>query len=33
VGAFVANTQFEDLATPANDVEGTVVGVSASFSF
>ncbi|MBL4750913.1 MAG: porin [Amylibacter sp.] len=33
VGAFIANTQFEEVATPADNVEGTVVGVSASFSF
>ena len=33
VGAFVANTKFEEAATPVDDVEGTIVGVSASFSF
>ncbi len=33
VGAFIANTQFEEPGTPADDVEGTIIGVSASFSF
>ena len=33
VGAFIANTQFEEPATPADNVEGTVIGVGASFSF
>jgi len=33
VGAFAANTQYEKATNRADDVEGTLVGVSASFSF
>ena len=33
VGAWIANTKFEEAATPADNVEGTVLGVGASFSF
>lgn len=33
VGAFVADTEFSDIAAPANDIDGTVIGVSAQFSF
>ncbi|KAB7613480.1 porin [Amylibacter sp. SFDW26] len=33
VSAFVANTQFEEAGNPADDVEGTVLGVAAQFSF
>jgi hypothetical protein len=33
VGAFIANTKFEEPATPVDNVKATVVGVGASFSF
>jgi predicted porin len=33
VGAWIADVSFEDVAAPANNVDGTVVGVGASFSF
>jgi predicted porin len=33
VGAFIARTEFEEAGAGADNVEGTVVGVSASFSF
>ena len=33
VGAFIARTEFEEAGTGADNVDGTVLGVSASFSF
>ena len=33
VGAFIAHTDFSESVGPADDVDGTVLGVSASFSF